>query len=301
TLRGGRARDGGAIMSSGDLTLSCSVFSDNEADYEGGAVSSAGALEVRGCSFHDNYADYGGGAISARGVTTIVDSELHENEAGYEGGAVVASSGLRITRAAFVGNFADYSGGAVEFGSRVDETLALEDTLFRDNEAGYEGGAVGFGSWASDRLIARRTWFVGNMAGSGAAIELGSWGAAALVMEDCEVRDNEATGGSAAIDFGGWLRQGGSARLARTTFTNNTARSGASVLATNSRAAPVDVTAFAIRVLRNVGTDAAFALEATDPMRCRRCDFGQGANDNAPADVRHGGSVSGQAPMNFTL
>jgi hypothetical protein len=78
------ARYGGAISTSGILTLESCIFSGNRntsatsASDAGGAVCSANTLTIRGCTFYNNASTYRGGAVnfSASGKTLTLTGNL---------------------------------------------------------------------------------------------------------------------------------------------------------------------------------------------------------------------------------
>jgi 6-phosphogluconolactonase (cycloisomerase 2 family) len=155
--------DGGAINSDGNVNVTLSNFSGNEAlgiqpgtGFGGGInVTGAGSLNIAKSNFAGNTAKAGGGAIystSANGV--IADSLFSGNIGGQDinlnkgGGAVYndVNGALSIARTQFAGNLAPQgNGGAVYNNSGA--TLVISDTTFAANLAGDPshatlGGAI---------------------------------------------------------------------------------------------------------------------------------------------------------------
>ncbi|HMV68944.1 MAG TPA: hypothetical protein PKA64_18995 [Myxococcota bacterium] len=302
TMQDASAALGAAINSAGDLSLRCSTFLDNSASRRGGAVAvTGGPVDVDACRFDGNFVSADGGAISADATLRVVDSTFTGNRTSGQGGAIQALGDATVAFSTFSGNVADTSGGALAFGLRTDSRLMLLGDLFEGNETLGGGGAIIAGSWASDTVVMRDVRFEANVAEEGAAVLFDSWGAVDLTMERVSVHGNTATDGAAVL-FGGRLRQGATARLTDSSFTDNTAAAGGSALSTDrADTAAVRVTATGVEILRNVGTNAAFELMARDSLRCRSCDFGVGADDNQPGDVRRGDRIRVQAPANFQL
>lgn len=227
TLRHGRALDGGAIDSSGDLTLIDCVLRDNVATREGGAINvSFGRIRVIRSVIQSNEAlGSGGGGLSIGGGTgpsTIVDSTFAGN-LGRRGGAIYfgASQTLTIARSELIGNQAtDVGGGiAVALG-----TLAIADAVITGNSASTGGGiAVSRSSTAAPTLVIERALLSANRAGQdGGAMSLEA-GQTSVV--NATLVDNLAFNGS-----GGALAVGGSfspvtasATVTNATISNNRA------------------------------------------------------------------------------
>src|SRR5205085_6136094 len=81
-------QDGGAILNEGDLELRLVVLEGNStngiAGADGGAVASTGSLTIDHCAFTDNHAPHGGGGAvftSGSGVTSIDTTSFTGNTA----------------------------------------------------------------------------------------------------------------------------------------------------------------------------------------------------------------------------
>ena len=135
-LVNGRARDGdpecipgidwtddvgGAICSSGELTVSDSSFNGNSAG-AGGAIYSRGdgaSLTVSGSSFSGNSADYGGAIRIHSGTATLSHLTLMNNTANVSGGGIAvsaAASAVRLRNSILANN----RGGDCVFGDNSD-------------------------------------------------------------------------------------------------------------------------------------------------------------------------------------
>jgi len=207
--------DGGAIANAlrGEISITGSEFSDNEADLAAGAILNHGNLEILGSQFANNSAYGGGGAflsgentlttvtdssfngnstwlggaIESWGILLIVDSRFHDNFA-VRGGAirVTGQSTVSITGSRFSDNSASDSGGAI-FNCVYCELTAV-DSVFSGNSARLRGGAIfGYGTVSISGGIFSR-----NRAGDlgGAIINLGT-----LQLTDSEFTLNRAVKG----------------------------------------------------------------------------------------------------------
>jgi predicted outer membrane repeat protein len=118
---GGAAQYGGAIQSAGILALESCVFSDNQlanltaSTYKGGAVYSTGALTVAGSTFYGNKAGQGGAIYQQGGSALLWGNLFWGNTGGYVSqpynttGGTVSSQGFNISDTA-IGTGADQSG-----------------------------------------------------------------------------------------------------------------------------------------------------------------------------------------------
>jgi predicted outer membrane repeat protein len=191
TVENCRARDGGAIFSSGrNLKIYSSRLRYNEASNHGGAIYFARSATVIAdwASFLANRALNDGGAIYAEGMfssmvnfdTNIVwrseygPSEFLDNTAGRDGGAIAlgVKSSLHLfrfsyaPRAHFERNIAVGRGGAVSVVSlspSVLTKLTIEGALLKDNAAA-NGGAIA----ARGQSLISDSEFESNSAQSGA-------------------------------------------------------------------------------------------------------------------------------------
>ena len=136
---------GGAICSSGTLTILNSTFENNQASNSGGAVyvggTNASAI-IRDCTFSENAAR-DGGAISNQGPMTIENSTFTQNtgcgNSGYgTGGALENNAGgdLTLVNCTISGNTTGQSGGGI---CNLD-TLKVINSTITGNEAEYGGG-----------------------------------------------------------------------------------------------------------------------------------------------------------------
>jgi CSLREA domain-containing protein len=160
---GGR---GGAIYSSGTLTLEDSFLQGNQAsggptaNNSGGAIyTTGGELTLIRTTFMDNIAsdvslDGQGGAIhhgASNGSLTIIDSTFAGNQGKY-GGAISAFGTVSIAGSVFYNN----GDGAITF-SGIDKTMEITNSTF----SGNMGGAVESGG----ETFIRSSTFANNTLG----------------------------------------------------------------------------------------------------------------------------------------
>ena len=123
-------RVGGAVDSTGSLTLRDSLVQNNDAYYGSAGVSSGPTTLVERTTFdlngHGDLQD--GGALSAGGQVTIRDSVVTGNIAD-DGGAMILGGDVLIERTSFDGNCADVGGGIVF----ADGDLQVRDSRFTRN------------------------------------------------------------------------------------------------------------------------------------------------------------------------
>ncbi len=151
-------RDGGAVLSRGQLTLSDSHVTYNRASRFGGGIASFGEAVLQNSTVNDNDALSAGGIYNV-GSMEIVESTLHGNFAySYfgDGGAIVngVDGELAITRSTLDSNrlALDYgAGGAIASWG----VLVVFNSTISNNFAPY-GGAI-----SGDATIANST-FYGN-------------------------------------------------------------------------------------------------------------------------------------------
>jgi predicted outer membrane repeat protein len=91
TLTGNQASLGGALFSTGTLTVGGSTFSGNSALVDGGGLYAGGTVQVTNCVVTGNTApDVGGGMVFSSGTLTLSGSTLAGNQVG---GSIYAGHG----------------------------------------------------------------------------------------------------------------------------------------------------------------------------------------------------------------
>lgn len=217
-LSNGVASSGGAIYSSGTVTLNNCVFENNEASAGfGGAVrAEGGEVIITGGEFSGNKADVQGGAIyTGAAVLVVQNGTIFDNNLAVQGGAVfctdMISVGSSVAAATPTCSFSDavfFSNNA----SRIDaeDFDDLSETQWVSDNGG--GGAV-FVSADADFTDCE---FVGNYAELSAGALFGD-DETAVTITGCEFRDNYAEGYGGAVCVSSGTFGGG------TIVRNNTA------------------------------------------------------------------------------
>ena len=242
----GSIHSGGAIQSSGRLTLTGCTFDSNSSS----GLRNFGTATVTGCKFQNNTSDVGAGIMNA-GILTLTGSTFTDNtcegSSGAGGGLFVKIDlfgGIRATVSGctFTGNQAQ-DGGAVH-GFLVN----LTDCIFSDNTAVGDGG--GLNLLPNGRSAVTRCVFRSNKAGRGGGIialqfshlaltscvflgnsaENGSGGAVSstneLTARFCSFSGNTAAGPNAQ---GGAIANGGKASLTNCILWGDAADSGGEI------------------------------------------------------------------------
>ena len=205
----GSAKNGGAILSNGSLTLDTCEFAGNVATTDGGAVwARDGNVTISRVEFSGNSAARFGGAVFTLGAELVIDDgALFDGNQAERGGAVycggsdgssedsLQTAPCTLRDAIFLNNNAStdesvdydkiedfdanddempwtnlYGGGAATF---LNAEVNISTCVFIKNSAHLEGGAL-YGGIATDLSISGCT-FEGNIAlGYGAAIAASS-------------------------------------------------------------------------------------------------------------------------------
>ncbi len=203
-FKGGSADYGGAIESSGTLTLNNDLFTGNTASKYGGAVDNDKILTVNNCLFTSNTAP---GAF----------------EIGYgSGSAILNNAGCTIvvSKSTFSGNTAGSYAALLQLGIGT-----ITNCVFTNNVAG-EGAAVYTSGVVSKSQVSGCT-FTGNKAISGAGGALSEYHSNSNVL-NCLFTGNSALKGGGAIyndgqDTSATIQS--SITVSGCTFTNNNAGS----------------------------------------------------------------------------
>lgn len=187
---GNSANNGGAIYNHGvadnngkfgAIKADNVIFSNNTASTNGGAIYNEGNLDISNSKFTSNNANKWGGAIYANttvknasgttenngGVINISNTEFDGNSA-YIGGAIFLHNGtMNITNSKFTNNTADYS-GAIFTGSTEYAILNIVDSLFEGNTAKGVGAVQGMSVTSIKNTIFRNNTATEDSDGAGA-------------------------------------------------------------------------------------------------------------------------------------
>ena len=139
TNNSAETRDGGAILNYGKLTLTNSLFEQNNATW-GGAINTNGETTITNATFTNNTAKFDGGAISNyRSTLTITNATFTNNTATRDGGAIYnsATATLDVSQTNFIKN-KDSAKNAIYL---VNGTSAnIHTSYFLDDEVSCEDG-----------------------------------------------------------------------------------------------------------------------------------------------------------------
>ncbi len=169
---------GGGIISSGTLVMARCAVEDNETFFDGDGggllVSGAGGT-ITGCTIAGNYCQYGGGGIfHLAGNLVVVNTTLAGNEADYEyGGGLYTRASTVLTSCTISGNKAYEEGGGVYVGTSGH--LSLTNSIIAANQTSNSGpdlrGAIE--TQAGVNLVSSTNGIVGPFTGIVAAPQLG--------------------------------------------------------------------------------------------------------------------------------
>lgn len=148
--------NGGGIYNAGNLSVTNSVFYNNQATLSGGGIYNSGptsvnmaTLSVEGCLFSNNGADFGGGIESQDfSAITLIDNTTFMNNTAvtFGGGLEIFTTDINpltvttISNSTFSGNVAGQSGGG--FYNNGAKTDLIINSTFANNTAGVSGGGI---------------------------------------------------------------------------------------------------------------------------------------------------------------
>jgi predicted outer membrane repeat protein len=165
TLSGGRTLNGGAVFSSGALTVTGSTLTSNTATGGGGAIYlDRGTATINAVIFTSNVAGSGGAIYASGAILNLTSSVLEGNRAGNFGGALLNFAGeMTITGVVLRDNAALRGGGLYVSAAG---TLTGSQNSISYNVANASGGGI-----ETDSANATLTGgcFVGNEAPTGSA------------------------------------------------------------------------------------------------------------------------------------
>lgn len=209
TLRGGTGTEGGAIRSSGAVTLEGCVLDGNEATSgDGGGVwADGGSVDIMGGEFLDNVASKRGGAVRVVNTTlSVSDGAVFENNKAEEGGAIFGLGAPENTTAEGSGRAITLTNSTFRSNNASTET-PLEIPSYAPPWDWLEGG----GALALSQALVeiKGCMFDSNHAQlSGGAIHAGE-SREAVVLDGCTFRNNTTPGFGGAMCAASALVTGG--------------------------------------------------------------------------------------------
>jgi predicted outer membrane repeat protein len=194
---------GGALLSSGDITLENIIFISNRAGANGGAVFSTQKSSFTDCLFGKNMATRNeagtsGGAVACGSLESTGSTYLNNNAASLYGGAayVEGTAGVSTIKSSyFASNTANTQGGAI-YMTGENGRMEIETSVFDKNStSGTQGGALRI---SGTHLRLNRSTFTSNAARASSTPEGGAAyiGATEFQAINCTFWDNVATGGN---------------------------------------------------------------------------------------------------------
>ena len=128
---------GSNTLSLSNLTLTKGNGVGSANNGTGGAVSSSGTLTVANCTFVANTATTNGGAIRSSSILTVTSSTFYGNTATGTGGAIQFGNSATITNSTISGNTATGNGGGINnnSGAQSSSPVTLSNSIVAGNSA----------------------------------------------------------------------------------------------------------------------------------------------------------------------
>ncbi len=171
-----------------DSTFRLNSVNNGDYGFGGGIYSTTGALSLSNCIFTDNSANTGGGIYGLLTISFLNNCSFEGNSATSEGGGIYHNKvPLYLTECNFQANLASEGGGLC---NSVGQSI-LEGCTFNGNTSSIVGGAIS----NSNLLQANNCLFSGN---SSMSLDLSSNFGGAIYNDDeaaisnCEFRDNSS-------------------------------------------------------------------------------------------------------------
>lgn len=209
---------GGGIYTAGFLTVTNSLFEQNESGLSGGSIwlNQFATTNISQTQFLSNTAQASGGAMLGGGVLTIVNSTFRGNEVvGFGGGAIRLDNGiLTLQGSEVVSNTAVFGGGLRIEGA---DTANIIDSHIHNNTSTQEGGGIS----SAGIVHLTNSTVSDNQAGTSAGAVFVSGTATELTLTQSNILSNTAV----ANNGGGlWVSGSGSnVTIERSTIMSNTA------------------------------------------------------------------------------
>ncbi|NIM94739.1 MAG: DUF11 domain-containing protein [Anaerolineales bacterium] len=219
-LQNGSYTHGGALGSSGTVTISDSTIHSSEATSTmGGGIYNTGTMTVNNCEIYDNTSKYGGG-IGNRDTITINDSQIYDNTAtgtpsdNFGAGGIYTEGGVvNLVNSSITNNKADTRlGGGIY--SNVG-SVRLTNSSVSGNSAQTAGGIYKTGG----AIALINSTISENTAANGGGIY--HWNSTTNIYSST-ISDNAATSKG-----GGIYISGGTVNLKNSILSGNSANTGA--------------------------------------------------------------------------
>ncbi len=268
---------GGAIVNSGNLTVTNSLFSDNEAGQNGGALFSDGTVTISDSSFINNVAGLRGGAIDNNGTMALTNGQISNNRA-INGGGLGNSGTFTVETTQILNNTALNGAGG---GIANSEGFTVTESTLSGNSASNGGGL-----YNSGEMTVERSTLAGNQAADGA----GASNSGGLHLNNSTFSANIAT------NLGGALFNSVSVNLRNSTLTENEAPSGAGIYSNSNATYPThtlivnqasgdDCVGVVTSNSYNIDSDGSCSLEGTGDQPSQTLELGELADNGGPTQT----------------
>jgi predicted outer membrane repeat protein len=208
--------------------------SSNSSYSTGGAILTSGPLSLTNVNVVDNRATQVGGGIAVYGDTNTVllSNSRFENNQGSRGGGLYAEGSVFATNVSFVNNYGSSSGGGIY---ALGDTVSIQSSRFEGNSVDEDsfcfGCGFGGGLYAKGDLIIGQTLFINNRAQSGGGLSLSGDPYGGRTFTGQANIAGVRFEGNAAVNGGAIAIYDGSIALAQTIFQGNIAdTNGAAVV-----------------------------------------------------------------------
>ena len=187
-------KNGGAIYSTGSLTLKNITFNNNHAE-EGGAIYCENYTEITNCNFNNNIAEWGG-SIYSTSNDTIISNSTYSNSMSKYASAIYSQGNVSIVNSIFKNLHANETAGAIAV--KKFKYVEINNCTFINTTSVRNGGAIfidaSFNKTAP--VYIQYSAFI-NSSGDfgGALVQLNG----VLMMEGCVFVNNTAKYSGAAI------------------------------------------------------------------------------------------------------
>ncbi len=220
-LNGNMAKNGGGIynastqFAAGSLTLNNTTVINNTAAMDGGAIYNKGALALNNSTIEDNEAQSGGGGIFNRGTMALMSGIVNRNTAGGGGGIFSDHGMVTISHSTISHNTsAVLGGGIINLGTNDNHfsVMTLSDSTVSGNTADSGGGGI----HNSGDMQLFNTTVSGNTARDGGGIS--------HALNTLRMTNSTISGNVVRFDGGGvYVTNNGQTHLFNVTIANNIA------------------------------------------------------------------------------
>jgi hypothetical protein len=305
-LSGGPFAGAASVVSAPGAVLECLTVEDSP---DIGVLGEVGPLVVRTSTFRRN-------RVALQGVDVVLeDTTVEDNVLTIEAplfddvsdgsldlGIVDLTGDLAITRASFRGNTAESQARVLrwlaEGAGDGDPTFTAEDVVFACNEVGWTLLYAGHPVFTSQVSLQGATFSENTTQMSTAYLHR-----ARPALTDVRFAANQGAlwGSTLHLALPATAVGEAGAVLDRVTLADNSHAGvdGASALLATGASA-TEIAATGLTVTRNRGCDAAVELAPDVVLDCTGCDFGAGAEDNAPFDAIRDRQLTAELGSDFS-